>query len=606
VITSLLVANRGEIARRIYRTCRDAGIRTVAVYSDPDVNSAHASEADLGVPLPGATPAETYLRGDLIIEAAKAAGADAIHPGYGFLSENADFAEAVLAAGLIWVGPPPSAMRAMASKVEARRLVSGIGVPILSDATDRYPLIIKASAGGGGRGMRIVRTPQELPAALEQAKAEAESAFGDGEVFTEPYLESAHHIEVQILADTHGTTWALGERECSLQRRHQKVIEETPSTLVERTPGLRARLFEAAIAAAKAVSYTGAGTVEFLVQGEEFYFLEMNTRLQVEHPVTEAVFGVDLVAWQIDIANGEALPVNPPSPAGHAIEARLYAEDASFTPQTGLLHSFEVTGPVRVDSGYRSGDTVSVHYDAMLAKVVSYAPSRGVAAAKLAGVLERARLHGVPTNRDLLVQTLRHPTFLAGEADTSFLEANPAAAPDLDLLMLAAALSRPIGWRNVLSQPVTHRFDAGEVTFRLSRSGPQLDHGATLISSGPESVVLGVNGVHHRFNVSTYGDLVCVDSVLGSAALQRLPRFTDPESATAPGTLIAPMPGMVTEVLVAVGDKVEAGQPLLRLEAMKMQHTVQAPTAGVVQELSVAKGQQVEAGAPLVTVSEES
>jgi propionyl-CoA carboxylase alpha chain len=296
VITSLLVANRGEIARRIFRTCRDAGIRTVAVYSDPDASSAHALEADLGVPLPGATPSETYLRGDLIIEAAQAAGANAVHPGYGFLSENAGFAQAVQEAGLIWVGPPPAAMRAMASKVEARRLVSGIGVPILADGSNSYPLIIKASAGGGGRGMRIVRTPQELPAALEQAKAEAESAFGDGAVFTEPYLESAHHIEVQILADTHGTTWALGERECSLQRRHQKVIEETPSPLVERTPGLRARLFEAAIAAAKAVSYTGTGTVEFLVQGNDFYFLEMNTRLQVEHPVTEAVFDLDLVA----------------------------------------------------------------------------------------------------------------------------------------------------------------------------------------------------------------------------------------------------------------------------------------------------------------------
>jgi propionyl-CoA carboxylase alpha chain len=332
----------------------------------------------------------------------------------------------------------------------------------------------------------------------------------------------------------------------------------------------------------------------------------MNTRLQVEHPVTEAVFGLDLVAWQLDIANGEPLPVNPPSPSGHAIEARLYAEDATFTPQTGLLHRFEITGPVRVDSGYRSGDTVSVHYDAMLAKVISYAPSRGAAAAKLAGVLERARLHGVPTNRDLLVQTLRHDTFLAGEADTSFLEANPAAAPNLDLLMLAAALSRPIGWRNVYSLAITHRFDAGEITFRAGRAGPQLDHGATLVSSAPDAVVLGVNGVHHRFDVSTYGDLVCVDSILGCAALHRLPRFTDPESETDPGTLTAPMPGMVTEVLVAVGDKVDAGQPLLRLEAMKMQHTVQAPTAGVVNELSVAKGQQVEAGAPLVTVSEES
>ncbi len=606
MISSLLVANRGEIARRIFRTARDAGIRTVAVYSDPDAGSAHAAEADLGVPLPGAAPAETYLRGDLIIAGALACGADAVHPGYGFLSENADFARAVQEAGLIWVGPPPQAMAAMASKVEARRLVSAIGVPILTAETERYPLIIKASAGGGGRGMRIVRQPQELPAALAQAKAEALSAFGDGEVFTEPYLESAHHIEVQILADTHGTVWALGERECSLQRRHQKVIEETPSPLVERTPGLRERLFEAAVAAAKAVSYVGAGTVEFLVQGEDFYFLEMNTRLQVEHPVTEAVFGLDLVAWQLDIATGAALAAQPPSPSGHAVEARLYAEDSSFTPQTGLLHRFEVSGPVRVDSGYRSGDSVSVHYDAMLAKVVSHAPSRAAAVAKLAGVLERALLHGVPTNRDLLVQTLRHPTFLAGDADTSFLEANPAAAPDLELPLLAAALSRPAGWRNVYSQPVTHHFDAGDVSFPVGRGGPRLADGLRLVRHAPHEVVLEIRGVHHRFGIASYGDLVCVDSPLGAAMFRRLPRFTDPAALFDPGTLTAPMPAMVTEVLVAAGDRVEAGQPLLRLEAMKMQHTVQSPTAGVVAELSVGKGQQVDAGAPLVTVTEES
>jgi propionyl-CoA carboxylase alpha chain len=616
MITSVLVANRGEIARRIFRTARDLGLSTVAVHSDVDT---HQLDADAAVRLPGTSPAETYLRGDLIIAAALAAGADAIHPGYGFLSENAEFARAVLDAGLNWIGPPPSAMTAMASKVDARALVSALGIPILGEVNPEsptgsteasFPLIIKASAGGGGRGMRIVRSPEELEAALPVAKAEAQNAFGDPTVFCEPYVEDAHHIEVQILADAHGTIWALGERDCSVQRRHQKVIEESPSPLVERTPGLRDKLFEAAVKAARAVGYVGAGTVEFLVSGEGFFFLEMNTRLQVEHPVTEAVTGLDLVALQFDVANGLPLPSEPPAPKGHAIEARLYAEDSSFTPHSGLLHRFEIAGPVRVDSGYASGDTVSTHYDAMLAKVISHAPTREAAAAKLAGALQRAVLHGPSTNRDLLVRVLRHPDFLNGKAHTAFLEQTvlePLGDPHL--AALAAALSRPMGFRNVTSQPMAHSYlFEGEpltVSFRLRRGVLEGVEGVALVHASPSEATIDIGGVQRRFSVTTYGDTVYVDSATGSVTLTKVPRFTDPATTQAPGTLAAPMPGTVTEVLVATGDTVTAGQVLIRLEAMKMQHSVHAPVAGVVAHLEVHSGQQVDAGTPLIVLTEE-
>lgn len=620
MITSVLVANRGEIARRIFRTARDLGLSTVAVHSDVDT---HQLDADFAVRLPGTAPAETYLRKDLVIAAAQAAGADAIHPGYGFLSENAEFAQAVLDAGLIWIGPPPSAMTAMASKVDARALVSSLGIPILAEVWPEslvghadgaegggFPLIIKASAGGGGRGMRIVRSPEELEAALPGAKAEALNAFGDPTVFCEPYVEDAHHIEVQILADAHGTIWALGERDCSVQRRHQKVIEETPSPLVERTPGLRDKLFEAAVKAARAVGYVGAGTVEFLVSSEGFFFLEMNTRLQVEHPVTEAVTGLDLVALQIDIANGLPLPGEPPAPQGHAIEARLYAEDANFTPQAGLLHRFEIAGPIRVDSGYADGDTVSTHYDAMLAKVISHAPTREAAAAKLAGALQRAVLHGPATNRDLLVSVLRHADFLNGKAHTAFLEQQPLnPLGDPQLAALAAAISRPVGFRNVTSQPMTHSFiHNGEpltVSFWLKRGVLEGVEGVALVQASPSEVTLDLNGVQRRFSISTYGVTVFVDSATGSVTLTKVPRFTGPATTQAPGTLAAPMPGTVTEVLVAVGDTVSAGQVLIRLEAMKMQHSVHAPTAGIVAHLGVQSGQQVDAGTPLIVLTEE-
>ncbi|TWV40856.1 ATP-grasp domain-containing protein, partial [Streptomyces misionensis] len=402
MIQTLLVANRGEIACRIFRTCADLGVRTVAVFSDADEHALHTRLADAAVRLPGAAPADTYLRGDLIVQAALSAGADAVHPGYGFLSEDPAFARAVLDAGLTWIGPSPEAIEAMASKTRAKRLM---GLEPLGEVTQGdLPVLVKAAAGGGGRGMRVVRRLDELPAALEGARAEAASAFGDGEVFVEPYIEHGRHIEVQILADSHGTVWPLGTRDCSLQRRHQKVVEEAPA------PGLPERLANElralAVRAARAVSYVGAGTVEFLVADGRAHFLEMNTRLQVEHPVTEAVFGLDLVAEQLRIAEGRALEKDPPRPRGHAIEARLYAEDPArdWAPQTGTLHRLAVPPGVRLDTGYTDGDTIGVHYDPMLAKVVAHAPTRAEAIRRLAGALEAAVLHGPVTNRDLLVR----------------------------------------------------------------------------------------------------------------------------------------------------------------------------------------------------------
>ncbi|TLF59650.1 acetyl/propionyl-CoA carboxylase subunit alpha, partial [Nonomuraea sp. KC401] len=437
MITRLLVANRGEIARRVLRTCRSLGISTVAVHSDPDAGAPHVAEADLAVRLPGAHPSETYLDAGLILAACRATGADAVHPGYGFLSENAEFAQAVLDAGLVWVGPPPAAIAAMGSKVAAKRLMAEAGVPVLPSldpaAPGGFPLLVKASAGGGGRGMRIVREPGELAREVESARREAAAAFGDGTVFVEPLLEAARHVEVQVVSDRHGTVWALGERECSVQRRHQKVVEECPSPGI--SAGLREHLFEAAVRAARAAGHVGAGTVEFLVKGDRVAFLEMNTRLQVEHPVTELVHGVDLVRLQLEIAEGAALPESPPEPAGHAVEARLYAEDDGHLPQTGVLRRFEVPGDVRVDAGVESGSVVSPYYDAMLAKVVAHGSSRGEAVRRLATALRRAKLHGLATNRDLLVRILTNPAFLAGDTHTGFL------APDGPLHSLPAAVS---------------------------------------------------------------------------------------------------------------------------------------------------------------------
>ncbi|MFI7116189.1 biotin carboxylase N-terminal domain-containing protein [Amycolatopsis sp. NPDC049868] len=649
MIEKLLVANRGEIARRVFRTCRDAGIGTVAVFSDADADAPHTAEADVAVRLPGNAPADTYLRAELLIKAAVETGADAIHPGYGFLSENAGFARAVADAGLTWVGPPPEAIESMGSKVESKRMMAEAGVPILSELDPAevteadLPLLVKASAGGGGRGMRVVRSLGELAEAVEGASAEAASAFGDPTVFCERYLETGRHIEVQVLADTHGTVWAVGERECSIQRRHQKVVEETPSPFVDEA--MREELFDAARKAAQAIDYVGAGTVEFLAGPDgRFYFLEMNTRLQVEHPVTEATTGLDLVSLQLRIAEGEHLPIGEPETRGHAIEVRLYAEDpaAGWQPQSGTLHRFELpaaqrefeVGPgVRLDSGFVSGQTVGVHYDPMLAKVIAYAPDRRSAARALAGALAGAEIHGVVTNRDLLVNVLRHEAFLAGETDTAFFDrhgletlARPLATVDtVRISALAAALAGaatnrsaarvqgrlPSGWRNVRSQGQRKRFRQGdeeiEVVYSLGRDGLRADgfEGVELVSAEGGDVVLEVSGVRRKLAVARYGDTVYVDSPGGSVELGVVPRYTDPDAALAAGSLVAPMPGTVVRLAVEAGDTVKAGDPLLWLEAMKMEHRIAAPADGVVTELPVVVGQQVEVGTILAVVGDD-
>ncbi|MFF5875416.1 biotin carboxylase N-terminal domain-containing protein [Streptomyces californicus] len=667
VIHSLLVANRGEIACRVFRTCRDLGITTVAVYSDADADALHVREADLAVRLPGAAPADTYLRGDLVVAAALAAGADAVHPGYGFLSENAAFAAAVQEAGLVWVGPPVKAIELMASKTRAKELMAGAGVPLLAPVDpamadeDNLPLLLKAAAGGGGRGMRIVRELGALPGELQAASAEAASAFGDGEVFAEPYVERGRHVEVQVMADAHDTVWALGTRDCSLQRRHQKVIEEAPAPGLD--DSLRERLHEAAVAAARAVDYRGAGTVEFLVSAEgRPYFLEMNTRLQVEHPVTEAVFGLDLVALQLRVAEGEPLPQpEPPQPSGHAVEARLYAEDPArdWQPQTGTLLALEVPEApgLRLDAGYTGGDTIGVHYDPMLAKVIAHAPTRPEAVRLLARALERARIHGPVTNRDLLVRSLRHPDFAAARLDTGFYDRHLAGltAPgpgDPATAALAAALAAAVrrtglaaavrpgsatgavqpgaltsagpppvrfgAWRNVPSGPQLKRYRGEpdgaehEVAYRTPRTGapePYDAPGVRVLAVRPDRVTLELGGVTRHFTISADpgADRVHVDTPGASYTFTALPRFTDPATHTDPGSLLAPMPGTVVRVAdgLAAGAAVEAGQPLIWLEAMKMEHRILAPASGTLTALHAVPGRQVEVGALLAVVQED-
>ena len=662
MITRVLVANRGEIARRVFATCRRLGIATVAVYTDPDAQSPHVAEADARVRLDGtrsdvagsAAPGG-YLDAGQLIAAARASGADAIHPGYGFLSENADFAKAVIEAGLTWIGPPVTAVASMGSKIEAKKMMAAAGVPVLDEldpatvTAAQLPVLVKASAGGGGRGMRVVTELAALAGQVAAAAREAQSAFGDPTVFCERYLPTGHHVEVQILADQHGTVWAVGERECSIQRRHQKIIEEAPSPLVERVTGMRQRLFDAARLAAAAIGYTGAGTVEFLADDSpdragEFYFLEMNTRLQVEHPVTELTTGLDLVELQLAVADGERLGAEPPTARGHAIEARIYAEDPAknWQPQAGTIHRFEVPGVtttfgviadtgVRLDSGVVGASTVSIHYDPMLAKVISYAPTRRRAAQVLAGALAGARLHGIRTNRDLLVNVLRHQAFLDGATDTAFFDTHgltDLARPLADdrvtrLSAVAAALADaahnratattlgglPSGWRNVVSSPQRKSYADDDhdhhVAYRFTRDGVVLpdDQGVAVVSVQPGEVVLAdESGVATVFSVSRYGAATFVDSPLGSAALTAVARFPEPGSAAEKGSLLAPMPGAVIRLGAALGDTVTLGQPLVWLEAMKMEHTITAPADGVVTQLEVSVGQQVDVGTVLARV----
>jgi acetyl/propionyl-CoA carboxylase alpha subunit len=651
-IHTLCVANRGEIAARILRTARAMGITTVALFSDPDADLPYLRVADRAVRLPGSRAVDTYLAVDLVVDAALRAEADAVHPGYGFLSERADFARACADAGLTFVGPSPEAIERMGSKLEAKRIMAAAGVPVLPGgevapgdgvaldalaAATGFPVMVKASMGGGGRGMRLVHDPAVLADAVESAAREAEAAFGDGTVFLERFVASPRHIEVQVFGDAHGTVVSLFERECSVQRRHQKVIEEAPSPAVDEA--MRAELSHAAVAAAKAIGYVGAGTVEFVAADDgSFWFLEMNTRLQVEHPVTEMVTGLDLVAVQLAVAAGEPLPpdVLTATIAGHAVEARLYAEDvaAGFVPMSGRLDRFVVPAPdgVRVDAGYETGSVVSAHYDAMLAKVIAHAPTRSAATAAVARTLREAELHGVPTNRDLLVGVLAHAEFEAGRIDTGFLDRHDAAellvAPAEDLVIagaVAAALARraaqratsplpsgiPQGWRNVgpTSQPVA--LDRGDRRMIVELAGdgrtPRVSVDgevelATVFSVAPDDVDLEVRGVRRRVNVHLTDPTVYVDGDGTSLAYEVVDRFPLPEIVIAPGSLVAPMPGGVVLVGVATGDRVDAGTVLVTLEAMKMEHVIRAPVAGTVREVRVDVGDQVDTGDVLVVI----
>lgn len=660
MIATLMVANRGEIARRVFATCRRLGITTVAVHSDADAGLPYVAEADIAVRLPGNTPAETYLDIDLLLQAAQRTGADAIHPGYGFLSESAAFAQAVVDAGLTWVGPSPDSITVMGAKIEAKQIISQAGVPVLEAPTEPtatdFPLLVKASAGGGGRGMRIVRDLASLEGEVAAARDEAASAFGDGTVFIEPYVEASRHVEVQIVGYPDGVL-VLGERDCSVQRRHQKVVEESPAPHLSQAT--REALHAAAKAAGEAIDYRGAGTVEFLYDPtrpdtESFFFLEMNTRLQVEHPVTECVYGVDLVELQLAVAEGARTPPVAGAPQGHAIEVRLYAEEpaAAYAPQSGQLATLEVPheeafsaldrAGIRLDAGFEAGDEVSIHYDAMLAKVISWAPTRDQAIRQLTGALRRAAIHGLQTNRDQLLDILRHDAFLAGGVGTDFLSAEQVGTQEsmpgdetwqalasfaaAIAVTEAAAAASPVqrgvtvGWRNVVSAPQTTVFTHGDNEVPVSwhgsvagRNGYLLvdptgaAEGARCRGAQPEGqawrVRIALESIEHTFTVSVRPTAVDVDGAAGHVALGRVPRFTDPAQHRATGSLLAPMPGTVVRVLVQEGERVEEGQTVLVLEAMKMQHQVTAPQAGIVTEASVAQGSQVAAGEVLAVVS---
>ena len=639
-ITSVLVANRGEIARRVFRTARAMGMRTVAVFVTADADAPFVHEADAAVRLP-----DSYMNGDAVIAAAKLAGADAIHPGYGFLSENAGFARAVTASGLTWIGPSPEVIESMGDKIAAKRMAVDAGVATLPSSEDPsadteigYPLLVKASAGGGGKGMRIVQCADDLAESMAAAQREALSGFGDDRVFLERYVARSRHVEIQILGDGHGNIVHLGERECSIQRRHQKIIEESPSPIVD--PAMRAAMGDAALTLAQAMRYQSAGTVEFLVDDDtrEFFFLEVNTRLQVEHPVTEEVTGIDLVREQLRVAAGEPLGYEQSAInwTGHAIEARLYAEDPAndFLPATGTLVAYAPAADpeVRWDSGVVAGSVIGVDFDPMIAKVVAHGPTRADAAGRLALALERLHLGGVTTNRDFLAATLRTPEFLAGDTTTDFIErvkpGGDAGAPD-DMPRAAVIASMwiqganrasddvwgfmPTNWRNGrlpferislgypgVDEPIT-------VAYRCERDGSFIlntGESVTLHRWSESDIDIEIDHCRGTAAVTRSGGTIHVQSGSTTVSIEVEPRFVIPGSELPPGGLIAPMPGVVLDVRCAAGDTVDAGQVLVVLEAMKMEHHITAPVDGTVTEVSIAVGEQLENGVPLLTIDD--
>ena len=646
---SLLVANRGEIAARIMRTARRLGIRAIAVYSDADRGALHVREADQAVRIGPAAAGESYLRGDAILAAARQSGAAAVHPGYGFLSENADFAQAVIDAGLIWVGPPPDAIRQLGDKVAARRLAAELGVPVaagvdrddgdeaLAEAIERMglPVMIKAAAGGGGRGMRLLRRPEDAPdglaAAVASARREAEAAFGDGALLVERALTEGRHVEVQVLCDGQGGGLHLGERDCTVQRRRQKVIEEAPSPAVD--ANLRERLGAAAISIAQAAGYQNAGTVEFLLQPDgDFVFLEVNTRLQVEHPVTEAVTGLDLVELQLRIAAGESLPLSQTDLTlnGHAVEVRLYAEDPQrgYAPSTGRLARFEAGGGgARIDAGVASGDTVTPHYDSMLAKIITHAATQAEAVEAAAQALEGQAVRGVTTNALQLIDILRSEDFAEGRIDVGWLdriELPPSDAPSAALA--AAALHEAAGaWRSSGALERRYFLHGREHQVSVRRTTGSADGWLAAVGGGDgEEVAVAVAGDqiairrsgqsgqsdHPESDAEVWsyegdGDVVRVGLGRRSWAFSRTLGRKRSGRARGGGAneLRSPMPGSVAAVLVAEGDAVEAGQTLVVLEAMKMEHLLAAPISGAVQAVHCAAGDTVDEDQVLVELA---
>ncbi len=671
----VLVANRGEIARRISRTLREMGLATVAVYSDADCDAPHVSEADEAVRIGPAPSSESYLDQDAVIAAAKTVGAEAIHPGYGFLAENADFAERCAVEGLVFIGPSPQAIRQMGDKAAAKELAAQVGVAILDGFTvDKldvdeirrrakdlgFPLLVKAAAGGGGKGMRVVSQADELAEALDAAGREADAAFGDGSLLIERLVVAPRHVEIQVLGDAHGNLVHLFERDCSIQRRHQKVFEESPSPAVDAE--LRQRMGEAAVTLARAVDYQGAGTVEFLLDGAgAFYFLEMNTRLQVEHPVTEAVTGLDLVRLQVDVAQGLPLPFEQSDLEldGHAIEARLYAEDPAnhFLPASGTVSLWavpELPG-LRVDSGVEQGDTVGIHYDPMLAKVITHGSTRAEALRRLHRGLSELAVGGLTTNREFLLTTLEHQAFRSGKFDTGFIDqhlppgsrepkanadvlAQQGIAATLHLFQVRSEAQRrgehgpipssiPSGWRNNRWRPQEQSFEspAGRLTvryvakpgnrFTIDMISPAMEgnpdeprtYAVHLVESRAGLVTVEINGVRRRFRIGTLGVTgstrkLSVHSSGRVSDFQLVARFPLRQAAAVAGGCAAPMTGKVVAVEVAVGDEVTVGSTLVVLEAMKMEHELQAQTDGIVEAVHVEAGQMVDPDKVLVVV----
>jgi geranyl-CoA carboxylase alpha subunit len=668
--STILVANRGEIAIRIIRSARRLGFRTVAVYSEADRDAPHCRAADLALPIGAAAPMASYLNVGALLAAAKAGGADAVHPGYGFLAENAGFAQACLDAGLVFIGPSPSGIAAMGNKGEAKRLMQAAGVPcvpgyqggdqlearMLEEAARvGYPVMIKAAAGGGGRGMRRVGHAREFAAALQSARSEALHAFGSGELILERAIVEPRHIEVQVFADMHGNVVHLGERDCSVQRRHQKVIEESPSPGV--APQLRARMGEVAVAAARAIGYRGAGTLEFLLDRDgNFYFMEMNTRLQVEHAVTEAVLGVDLVEWQLRVAGGEALPLAQHqvdarlAQGGHAIEVRLCAEDPErgFMPQSGVVARWRAPAHVRTDHALESGLAVPPFYDSMLAKIVAHGADRPEALRRLAYALDECVLLGVASNRHFLARCLAHPVFAAGEATTAFVEAcfPPAArapaAPDPLAILAGAALlawrrsraastsasaSAPFpdelrGWSNGAAYRQLTRFvlDGEAVQLfvaPLGDKGWNIIHGVAPVAvharaAGENAVLLSIGGselrVEYVFEVSDGATchflLAGREHSMTDTTWQRVARDAAGAGGSRSGRISAPMNGRIVNLPVREGEQVRAGQLLVVIEAMKMEHSIVAPFDGTVQALFATLGDQVAPGCALVEIVE--